>query len=480
MENASNLTPKEIVSALDQYIVGQNSAKRAVAVALRNRYRRQQLEAGVRDDVLPKNILMVGPTGVGKTEIARRLAQISRSPFIKVEATKFTEVGYVGRDVESMVRDLVNASIRLVEQELEAMVRPEAEETAIERLIDCLDRDIEVETTEEETEDRNADEYHEETLLSEPSTSFFGVEVRHSDVEAYERKRRARRALIREKLHSGELEETFIELDVEEAGGQFLQVFSAHGIEEMGLDMAGGNNPFSGRRSYRKMKVKTARAEIVREETRKAAERMGVHKIALERAEQTGIIFIDEIDKVAGSSGGSGPDVSREGVQRDLLPVIEGSTVQTKYGPIRTDHILFICAGAFHISKPSDLIPELQGRLPIRVMLEGLNESDFKRILREPKNALIKQYALLLAADGVELSFTEEAIDAIAHFAQEVNYRVENIGARRLYTAMERLLEIELFDAPYDSPLKVKIDETMVRDRLESLAADTEKSQKLL
>lgn len=477
------LTPKEIVAELDRYIVGQNEAKRAVAVALRNRFRRQSLPAADRDDVLPKNILMIGPTGVGKTEIARRLAQLARAPFVKVEATKFTEVGYVGRDVEAMIRDLVSASVRLVEQEKLNEVEPEVKALVDERLLDIVERDHPAEELEEPTEELVPDTEEPEfgDVIDGISTPF-GFVSRQS-AEAYQRAQRIRdahRLELKERLLQGEFDDDFVEIDVEEASNPFVQVFSNHGIEEMGFDMANANSPFGSRRAYRKMKLRDARDTMLAEETKRALERLGIHKEALARAEQMGIIFIDEIDKVAGKSGGSGPDVSREGVQRDLLPVIEGSTVQTKFGSVRTDHILFICAGAFHISKPSDLIPELQGRLPIRVTLSALSENDFQRILREPKNALTKQYEQLLEVDGVDLQFTEEAIDEIAKFAININNRVENIGARRLHTVMERLLEEELFEAPFDEKRAIKMDAKVVRDRLETLASDLERSRNVL
>lgn len=477
------LTPKEIVAELDRYIVGQNEAKRAVAVALRNRFRRQSLPVADRDDVLPKNILMIGPTGVGKTEIARRLAQLARAPFVKVEATKFTEVGYVGRDVEAMIRDLVSASVRLVEQEKLNEVEPEVKALVDERLLDIVEREHPAEETEEPMEELVPESTEPEfgEIVDGISTPF-GFVSRQS-AEAYQRAQRIRdahRLELKERLQTGEFDEDFVEIDVEEASNPFVQVFSNHGIEEMGFDMANANSPFGSRRAYRKMKLRDARDTMLAEETKRALERLGIHKEALARAEQMGIIFIDEIDKVAGKSGGSGPDVSREGVQRDLLPVIEGSTVQTKFGSVRTDHILFICAGAFHISKPSDLIPELQGRLPIRVTLSALSENDFQRILREPKNALTKQYEQLLAVDGVDLAFTEEAIDEIAKFAININNRVENIGARRLHTVMERLLEDELFEAPYSEKRAIKMDAGVVRDRLETLASDLERSRNVL
>lgn len=382
----------------------------------------------------------MGPTGVGKTEIARRLAQLSGAPFIKVEATKFTEVGYVGRDVDSMVRDLVSASVRLIETERMNEVMPAAQEQAIQRLIDALDNESYSPWT-----------YNEE-----------GEAVEN---EGYEEKRLQRRAELRRQIESGELDNEPVEIDTEEANSPFVQVFSNQGIEEMGIDSLGG---FGSRQVTREFSVAEARDLIVAEEVKKLLDKSGVHREALKRAEQLGIIFIDEIDKVAGKSGGSGPDVSREGVQRDLLPVIEGSTVATKYGAVKTDHVLFICAGAFHISKPSDLIPELQGRLPIRVVLEPLSQDDFGRILTEPKTSLVRQYQLLLGTEGVTLSFTEEAIAEIALVATALNERIENIGARRLHTVLERLLEDAMYAAPNDVR-EVIVDKAMVQEKLGDL-----------
>jgi len=464
-----DLTPRQIVALLDQYIIGQAAAKKAVAVALRNRYRRQQLPIEVRDDVLPKNILMMGPTGVGKTEIARRLAQLARAPFVKVEATKFTEVGYVGRDVDAMVRDLVGNAVRLVEKEKFEEVRPAAETLAMERLVDILEPE------------------HGAPI---PQTSrFFSVfgdangdsesqpEEEEVSWEEQQKKREMARYELRRRIEKGEFDDKFIEVDTEEGGTNFLQVFTNQGIEEMGLEgfpQLGGS-----KRSTRKVPIKEAMEVLIEDESRKLIDKTTINREAIERAEQTGIIFIDEIDKVAGKSGGSGPDVSREGVQRDLLPIIEGATVQTKFGPCRTDHVLFIAAGAFHISNPSDLIPELQGRLPIRVQLESLGEEDFRRILREPKHALTKQYALLLKVDGVEVEFLDEALDEMARLAQKVN-QSENIGARRLHTMMERLLEGLLFEAPEGAQGKVVIDRAYVERQIVPLVNDIEAAKKVL
>lgn len=459
-----DLTPRQIVAELDQYIIGQDAAKKAVAVALRNRYRRQQLPSEVRDDVLPKNILMMGPTGVGKTEIARRLAQLARAPFVKVEATKFTEVGYVGRDVDAMVRDLVANAVRLVEKEKFAEVRPVAETLAMERLVDILEPEL-------------GEPVRETSRFFSYGEAVDAAEEPEESWEEQQKKREKARYELRRRVEKGEFDDKFIEVDTEEGGTNFLQVFTNQGIEEMGLEgfpQLGGS-----RRATRKVPIKEALEVLVEDESKKLVDRTSLHREAIERAEQTGIIFIDEIDKVAGKSGGSGPDVSREGVQRDLLPIIEGATVQTKFGPCRTDHVLFIAAGAFHISNPSDLIPELQGRLPIRVQLENLNEMDFRRILREPRHALTKQYALLLGVDGVEVEFLDEALDEMARLAQVVN-KTENIGARRLHTMMERLLEGLLFEAPEGAQGKVVIDRAYVERQLVPLVNDIEAAKKVL
>lgn len=435
-----NLTPSQIVAELDQFIVGQAAAKRAVAIALRNRYRRQQLPEAEREDVLPKNILMMGPTGVGKTEIARRLAQLARAPFVKVEATKFTEVGYVGRDVEAMVRDLVAAAYRIIEQERMAQVRQDARQQALERIAELI-------------EDAVYPQY--------AYTSFESGEGQHLSYE----ERQELREKLAESIARGEHDLRPVDIEIEEQGSNFLQVFTPQGMEEMGLDMGALNPNLGGpRRSEQTMVVREALHVLEDQYGRSLIARMALNREAIMRTEQTGIIFIDEIDKVGGKSGGSGPDVSREGVQRDLLPIIEGSTVPTKFGPVRTDHILFIAAGAFTISKPSDLIPELQGRLPIRVELEALGEDDFKRILAEPKNSLTKQYAKLLAVDGVQITFTDDALDELAHVAWELNARIENIGARRLHTVLEKLLEDIAFQAPEVNIREVTFDCKTVRD----------------
>lgn len=463
-----DLTPRQIVSELDKYIVGQDAAKRAVAVALRNRFRRQHVDPLLRNDILPKNILMIGPTGVGKTEIARRLAQLARAPFIKVEATKFTEVGYVGRDVDSMIRDLVGNAVRLVEAEYMLEVQPEAESAAIERIAEMLD--------EEDHPVAYTGGFFSAMPVGIPHTaeeSEGDTESHEDQVDSYEVRQARIQKLVGE-IRTGEHDKRVVEVEVEEPQNNFLQVFTPQGMEEMGLEglpMGGGT-----RRFRRKVNVFEARQILTEVEAKRQIDSLAVQREAVHRCEQSGIIFIDEIDKVAMKGGGSGgPEVSREGVQRDLLPVIEGSTVQTKFGAVRTDHILFICAGAFHMSKPSDLIPELQGRLPIRVELEPLGQTDFKRILKEPKNALTKQYALLLGTEGVTLEFTDDALDEIALMAAAVNEKAENIGARRLHTMLEKLLEDDMFAAPDVEDKHIVVDRIRVQLRLAGLVADPER-----
>jgi len=459
------LTPRQIVAKLDEYIVGQDEAKRAVAVALRNRYRRQQLPADERADIMPKNILMMGPTGVGKTEIARRLAQLARAPFVKVEATKFTEVGYVGRDVESMVRDLAANAVRLVEAEMVVEVQAPAYEAALDQLVSLLD-------------DKPVP-YHTGGVWF-PSAEEGFPPAQHEESETDD-EREKRLAKLRKEIQDGLHDDKKVEVEIEEPqGNQFLQVFTPQGMEEMGLDMnqlMGGNRTRTG---YRKATVREAMEILTQSEAKKRIDTVNIAKEAIDRAEQMGIIFIDEIDKVAMPSGGSGPDVSREGVQRDLLPIIEGSVVATKFGPVNTDHILFIAAGAFHVSKPADLIPELQGRLPIRVRLDSLGERDFVRILSEPKNALTKQYAKLLGVEGVAVEFTHDAMTEIAKYATLINEKAGNIGARRLHTLLERLLEDYLYDAPEVAPPTLKIDAKFVCEQLEPLLQDIANRQDLV
>ncbi|MDW8106986.1 MAG: ATP-dependent protease ATPase subunit HslU [Armatimonadota bacterium] len=471
-----SLTPRQIVAELDKYIVGQAKAKRAVAIALRNRYRRQQLAPELRDEILPKNILMIGPTGVGKTEIARRLAMLVRAPFVKVEATKFTEVGYVGRDVDSMVRDLTNVAVRMVEQEKMEEVRPKAERRAYERLATLL-----LDKTEPSARSRRRPTSPFEVLfqmMSQAEEEEEPATTETTEGEPYDR--RARRRQILEQLKSGALDKETVEIEVEESIIPFVQVFSPQGIEELGLD-TDMLSPFGPRtRTKRVVTIAEAREIFTQQEARKMLDRTAIVREAIQRVEQSGIIFIDEIDKIAGSGRTIGPDVSREGVQRDLLPIIEGSTVATKYGPVRTDHILFIAAGAFHSAKPSDLIPELQGRLPIRVELEPLGAEDFRRILTEPQNALTKQYQLLMATEGVHLEFTDDAIDEIARIANEVNMRTENIGARRLHTVMERLMEDLSFEAPERAGERIVIDRAYVQQKLADIVKDIDLSRYIL
>ncbi len=441
------LTPRRIVEELDKYIIGQARAKRAVAIALRNRWRRQRLPKDLRDEVLPKNILMIGPTGVGKTEIARRLAKLAGAPFIKVEASKFTEVGYVGRDVDSMIRDLVEVSVSMVKAEHMARVQERARQLAEERLLDLLVPGGRI--------SRNIDESERERF-------------------------RETRERLRAQLREGLLDERYVELEVREKIMPF-GVISNVGLDELEINLKEMLGSFLPERSKRrKVKISEAIQILTQEEANKLIDMDKVTKEALERAEQSGIVFIDEIDKIASRTQGYGPDVSREGVQRDLLPIVEGSAVNTKYGIVKTDHILFIAAGAFHISRPSDLIPELQGRFPIRVELDPLGKEDFKRILTEPHNALIKQYIALLETEGVRLNFTEDAIDEIASIAATVNERTENIGARRLHTVLEKLLEDISFEAPERQGEVITIDREDVRRRLMEIASDDDLSRYIL
>jgi ATP-dependent HslUV protease ATP-binding subunit HslU len=454
-ENLDQLTPRQIVQELDKYVVGQKDAKRAVAVALRNRIRRLKLPPEMAEEVAPKNIIMIGPTGVGKTEIARRLARLSNSPFTKVEASKFTEVGYVGRDVESMVRDLVEIAVDMVREERLYEVQDKAEENAEEKLLDLLLPPIRPVSAPEEAPGPPPEK---------PASDF-----------------RATREKLRNQLREGKLDNRTVEIEVREKMFPTFEIISGTGMEEMDInvkDMLPGL--FGGRTRKREMKVPEALEYLIQEEEQKLVDMDQVGRSAVERTEQAGIIFIDELDKVAGREGGHGPDVSREGVQRDLLPIVEGTAVSTKYGMVRTDHILFIAAGAFHVSKPSDLIPELQGRFPIRVELSSLNHDDFVRILREPRNALLKQYRALLATEGVELEFEDDAVEGIASYSMMVNERTENIGARRLHTIMEKVLDDLLFEAPELSQKKWVIDGGYVRKMLDEIAKDDDISRYIL
>ncbi len=477
-----DLTPKQIVTELERFIIGQDKAKRAVAIAMRNRYRRQRLPVEQRDEIIPKNILMIGPTGVGKTEIARRLAQLSRAPFIKVEATKFTEVGYVGRDVDAMVRDLLNIAIRMVEREKMDEVRPLAEERAVDRLVDILVKPKRARKEKVQPFEQQLRQTFGQMLGMPWSEGADGgsAETSEEEVPNASERRRLRRAKVREQILSGARDEEVVPIEVEESNIPFLQVFSPQGVEEMGMD---AGNVFGGlpkQRTERRVTLGEARRILIEEESRKMIDTSQISRESIERVEQTGIIFLDELDKIAGRESGHGPDVSREGVQRDLLPIIEGSTVITKYGPVRTDYILFIAAGAFHASKPSDLIPELQGRLPIRVELESLTENDLMRILTEPQNALTKQYIQLLSTEDVELIITDDAIKHIAAVAADVNTRTENIGARRLYTILEKVLEDVLFEAPNLPDKKVVVDPEFVKRKLAGIADDVDMSRYIL
>jgi len=459
--SSDELTPRKIVEKLDQYIIGQHEAKRAVAIALRNRWRRQNVPQELGEEISPKNIIMIGPTGVGKTEIARRLAKLDNSPFIKVEASKFTEVGYVGRDVESMVRDLLELSINMIKSEEQGRVRAKAAELAEDRLLDILLPPKPV-----------------EKKVTDMITDASGTAVEAEYIPEQDTTREKLRRLLRD----GHLDGRFVELEVTEArSGPMVEIFSSAGMEDMGLnikDMLG--NLFPQKKKKRRVKVPEALEILVEEEAQRLVDMDKVQKTAIERVEQSGIIFLDEIDKIVGSDGTHGPDVSREGVQRDLLPIVEGSTVNTRYGMVRTDHILFIAAGAFSATKPSDLIPELQGRFPIRVELNSLGKEEFIRILTEPHNALVKQYTEMMATEGVRISFTEDAIAALAEIATLVNERMENIGARRLYTIMESLLDEISFEAPEMQGQEVVIDADYVAEQLDEIVEDEDLSRYIL
>jgi len=460
------MTPRQIVEELDLYIVGQNKAKKSVAVALRNRYRRSKLSETLKDEIVPKNILMIGPTGVGKTEIARRLAKLVNAPFIKVEATKFTEIGYVGRDVESMVRDLVETSIRMVKAEKTDMVKERAESNAEDRIVSIL-----VPSTRKQKQPKN------------PLEMIFGSQTQEDDEGQDENNELVdERQAVRDKLANGQLESHIIEIEVEDNSNSMLDMFSGQGNEQIGVNMQELFGNFLPRKTKkRKLPISEARKALFHEEAQKLIDMDDLIQESVRRAEQDGIIFIDEIDKIATSSrGSSGPDVSREGVQRDILPIVEGSTIMTKYGPVKTDYVLFIAAGAFHISKPSDLIPELQGRFPIRVELTNLSSDDFISILTEPQNSLTKQYTALLATEGIEITFTTEAIREIARLAGDVNQNTENIGARRLHTMLEKLLEDLSFEAPDLQLDSFIITPEYVLEKLSEIAKNRDLSQYIL
>lgn len=464
-----DLTPRQIVVELDKYIVGQNKAKKSVAIALRNRYRRQKLAKDMQDDIMPKNILMIGSTGVGKTEIARRLAKLVNAPFVKVEATKFTEVGYVGRDVESMVRDLVETAIRMVRGEKLSLVESKASVIAEQRILDLL-----------------CPETRKGTTFKNPFETFFSGSTdddasENDDIEVEKTvENQKRRVELKKKLEKGEIEEEYLEIEVDDSAPPMVEVFSGSGMEEMGIniqDMLGGMLP--KKKKKRKVTIGEARKIITTEEASKIIDMDEVIADAVNRAEEAGIIFLDEIDKIAGKESNNA-DVSRGGVQRDILPIVEGSTVMTKYGPVRTDHVLFIAAGAFHTSKPSDLMPELQGRFPIRVELENLTKDNFKDILIEPQNALIKQYIALLETEGIFVEFTEKALDEIAELAYTVNEQTENIGARRLHTILEKVLEEISFEAPELEEKNITICDSYVHNKLSEVVHNHDLSKYIL
>lgn len=456
----NQLTPQEIVAELDKYIIGQDKAKKSVAIALRNRYRRKMVKDEMKDEIIPKNILMIGPTGVGKTEIARRLAKIARAPFIKIEVTKFTEVGYVGRDVESMIRDLTASAIRMVKEDKMEEVEKEAENQAIQRIVNNMFP----------AKSDSKDDYYS-NLVDDINTNKSDTDDRVA----------ARRKRMFKKIKEGKLDDQKIEIEVEESNSQMMEVFSDSGVEQMGInfqDMLG--NIFPNKKQKKKVTVAQAKEMLKEEEAQKLIDMEQVKSEAREKVEEDGIIFLDEIDKIAGKESGSGPEVSRQGVQRDILPIVEGSTVSTKYGSIKTDHILFIAAGAFHVSSPADLIPELQGRFPLRVNLDSLSRDNFKDILLLPQNSLVKQYKALLETEGITINFSQQAIEEIAGFAYDINEETENIGARRLHTIMEKLLEDLSYEAPTLEQKEFEIDVGYVNDKLKDVVANKDLSKYIL
>jgi len=456
----NQLTPKDIVSELDKYIIGQDKAKKAVSIAVRNRYRRKLVEDEMREEIVPKNILMIGPTGVGKTEIARRLAKMAQAPFIKIEVTKFTEVGYVGRDVESMIRDITETSIRMVREEKMAQVEAEAENMAVQRIVDNMLPG---------SKSKNDDYFSKFSQNTE------------ADTEEVDDRIAARRKRMFDRIKEGKLDDHKIEIEIEANNQQMLEVFSGSGVEEMGInfqDMLG--NIFPSKKKKKKVSIAQAKDILKDSEAQKLIDMEQVKSEAIDKVENDGIIFLDEIDKIAGRENSSGPEVSRQGVQRDILPIVEGSTVVTKHGSVKTDHILFIAAGAFHVSSPADLIPELQGRFPLRVNLDSLSREDFKEILLLPQNSLIKQYQALLGTEGIDIKFTQEAVEEISGFAYDINEETENIGARRLHTIMEKLLEDLSFEAPDIEDKEVNIDVEYVHEKLSDVVADKDLSKYIL
>ncbi len=461
----NNLTPREIVSELDKYIIGQNAAKRMVAIAMRNRWRRQQIDPELRDEIAPKNIILMGPTGVGKTEIARRLARLTNCPFFKVEATKFTEVGYVGRDVESMIRDLMEIGVTMVHKEETEKVRIKAEKNAEERVLDLLLPS-------------------KKPQQSNPAGFFMGSQSGEIEEKTEAPKEDSTREKFRQMFRQGQLDEREVELEVTVQSGAQVEIMAIPGMEEMGSNLQGAfANMFPGKRKTRKMKIKDAYETLIAEEADKLIDPDAVNELARERVEQQGILFVDEMDKIASrqdAGGGSSADVSREGVQRDLLPVVEGSVVNTKYGMVKTDHILFIAAGAFHFAKPSDLIPELQGRFPLREELSSLHKEEFYKILTEPKNALTVQYKALLATEGVTIDFTKEALEEISADAERINEENENIGARRLYTILEKILATLSFEAPDKSGHTIVIDRDYVKEQVDGVVENRDLSRYIL